>query len=553
MLTRLEVKNFALLKDTEISFHPGFTVLTGETGAGKSLLVGAISFLIGGKTPSGIVRDGARTAIVEAEFHYEGSSEKLIIRRELDSSGRSRAFIQDSPVNLKQLALQTVDLVDITAQRSFSHLLDPLRHLDFVDQYSGLLKKRELMRQFASEYSSLTNKLGKLYQRRHQFLQQQEFISFQLSEIKDIDPQPDEDRELEIEIRKLENYEEFHLSSERLELLFSQDENSVEDRLTEASTILEGLSSIDPEFTELLKDFYSAKDTLKEIGYRVSQKHRHLEFDADKLEKFRERQHQLAGLVKKYGGSLAELLVRRQRLESELSSGDDDHKNIREMETDREKIVKGWCDLAKLVSEARHESAKRLEKKVETALTDLGLKNGQFKVNFRKNPNNEGLYDDEDGKWRLTDRGVEEAEFFLSTNPGLEPRPLAQVASGGELSRLLLTLKEVLPRTENEATIIFDEIDTGVSGRVAQLVGRKLKKLCANRQLLAITHLPQIAGLADNHLRVVKKPDKNSTETEIVELDESERIKELATLLSGGKVTEAALEQAENLIKEVSN
>jgi len=561
MLIRLTIKNFALLRDTEINFDSGFTAVTGETGTGKSLLVGAISFLAGVKVAPGVVRDDASMAVVEGEFSLDEADDTLIIRRELSANGRSRAFIQDSPVTLKKLSERMLFLVDITAQRAYSHLLEPSKHLDFVDIFARLSEERSRLADFSLRYSNLDKRLERVIAKSREFRERQNLIGFQLDEINKVDPQPGEDDGLKVEIHRLEHFEEFHLNGERFENLLSSNEDAVDPTLAEASQLLENLAGIDETLVELRDEFTSARDALKEISGRVSERCRSLVFDAEQLESLRERQHRLNGIVRKYGGSLTAVLERKRDMERELSAGDANRLEIVDLEKQKEKLAVDWVKLADKVTEARHKAARKLESKVIRVLAELGVRDAMFEVRFISPPlysspgfrggiKGGGVFLEIEGKrWRLTDRGAETAEFFLSTNPGLEPRPLAQVASGGELSRLLLALKEVIPAARNEATVLFDEIDTGVSGRIARLVGKKLKQLAVNRQLVTITHLPQIAGLADHHFRVSKKSEADKMKSEIIELKGEERIQEIALLLSGGTITDAALEQARNLIE----
>lgn len=547
MIVRLTIKNFALIRDAEIRFRPGFIAVTGETGTGKSLLAAAVAFLIGGKAAPGVIRDGAQNAVVEGEFRLKTSKETHLIRRELTASGRSRAFYQDSPITLQQLSLQASELIDITAQRSFSHLLEPDRHLDFLDRFACLGDQRDKLADFEVNYLSIERKLNKLERKSRQFQERQDVISFQLSEINEVDPQPDEDDHLKAEIRLLEHFEEFHQIALRFEHLMQSGEKSVEIFLAEGSVLLEDLVKIDSDLKELIGDFSVAKDTLKEIARRISERRHRMVYGAEQLEELRERQHKLAGIIRKYGGNLPAVLTRREALAEELSNADENQHEIKLLKERRTQISGEWIVLARSVGKIRQDTAVKLQTNMKKSLARLGVKDAQFEVRFKMTRDENGLFEADGLHWKLTGRGAEKAEFFLSTNPGIEPKPLAQVASGGELSRLLLALKEIIPSAGDEATIMFDEIDTGVSGRIARLVGIKLKELSGNRQLIAITHLPQIAGLADQHIKVAKKVDGKAMETRMMELNDEERVQELAVLLSGGRVTKAAIEQARNL------
>jgi len=547
MLSRLRIVNFALLREAEIAFLPGFTAITGETGAGKSLFVGALSFLAGERTGVEMLRDGAAKAIVEAEFARSGGETERL-RRELAADGRSRAFIDDSPVSLKELAHRAGSLIDITAQRAYSHLLDPDRHLDFLDDFAHLAEQRRLMARYEADYDELQRRIARLEKQRDAFLRQRELVEFQLAEINATDPHPGEDDELAAEVRRLEHYEELQNNARILEELLLTGESAVEPLLAQVEPVLERIAGIDDEVKPLLQEFISARLTLREAARTVIDRCRRSSFEAEKLESSRERQYRIAGLARKFGGTLTAVLERRERLNKELQTGDATEDEIKRQTAEREQLVAQWSHLALQVGESRHKAAWNLSDRVVAALAKLGVPKAIFQIDLPLRAAANGLFVKDGKRFKLDACGLEQAQFLLSVNPGLEPRPVNQVASGGELSRLLLALKEVLPVGSREATILFDEIDVGVSGRIAEMVGRKLKELAKGRQLMAITHLPQIAGLADHHLSVAKHQGKTGTEAEIIELTGEARVAAVAALISGGKVTDAALAQARNLI-----
>lgn len=547
MLTRLAVRNLALLRDTEITFSDGFTVVTGETGAGKSLLVEALAFLGGGKVNPEIIRDGAKVLFVEGEFIHPGSG-SLILRRELDDKGRSRAFIGERLTSIKNLNETAASLFDITSQRAFSQLLNPSKHLDFLDLFSGLRHQREELKRFHAEYNSLKRNINDLTQASEDFEQRHEWLLFQLEKIDEINPTPGELDELETEIHRIEHYEDLHRDGSHIIDLLTEGQNAIDGKLAEAERVLQKVAGVDPALSDIVGELENVRGAVKEVARRVSERCLNEDYDADQLEQLRERQHQLTGLIRKYGGSLAALIEYRDSLRGEMSKGNTCKEELSQLNAQRDELVNGWTKLARKVSKIRSRNAGKLEKLIVKSLAKLGVKAAQFEVQFIKRADPEGLLEENGERWRLDEAGAETAEFYLSTNPGLKPRPLVQVASGGELSRLLLALKEATPAVVGEATIILDEIDSGVSGRVARLVGYKLRELSSNRQMIAITHLPQIAGLADYHVKVNKQPMKGEMETELVELTGDDRIREIATMLSGGSVTESALDQAKNLV-----
>lgn len=547
MLKKLTIRNFALLRDIELNLDSGFTTVTGETGSGKSLLVKAISFLIGGKSSIGVVRDSAGFASVEGSFEVNG---KLLptIRRELYSDGKTKAYIDDRPVALKKLIQVSKSLVDITSQRAFSHLLNPQNHLNLLDKFSGLEPEVSELTILFRKHVELEREISRIARLKDEYQQRQELIDFKLDEIEKVDPQPDEDQSIKSELRRLEHFEEVHESGNQIEEILINASNSVDEQLAEVSTHLSKLCEIDKELTELSDDLESSRSVLKEIGTRVAHYCREAEFDEDRLESLRLRQQQLAGLAKKFGGSIESVLEQRIAFAKQREEGDNSTKLLRELNVRREKLLKELSAVASEISTKRKKSAIMLEKKVMGSLSQLGMKGAMFEVRVDKLEDNHGLYDEGDIKYRLDFTGIDSVKFYLSANIGIKPKPLDQVASGGELSRLLLALKEALPSSGDDVFVVFDEIDTGVSGRVAELIGKKLTTLSQKNQLMTITHLPQIAGLADNHVKVDKRLNSDGSEAVVVTLSNEQRLDEIASLLSGGKVTEAAIQQARNML-----
>ncbi len=552
MLVRLTVKNFALIRDAEIQFKPGFTALTGETGSGKSLLVEALLFLSGSRAKPDIVSDDARVAVVEAEFTHPTLG-VVILRREHSISGRSRAFHNDSPTTNKRLAETAAALLDITSQRAFSHLLAPARHLDFLDVYAGLSEERKNLAHCETEYRSLKRGIDELEKRVREFERNREWIEFQLQQIEEVCPSSDEAESLAGEIRRLEHAEEIHQISRRIDELLVDGPHALDAGLMEAMELFARIAEIDPALEDLTGELEGARTTIREIARRVSERCGGGNFDPERLEELRERQHQLTGLVRKFGGSLAALLENREHLLRRLEEGKEEKNQLKRMLEKRDELIGVWSKLAERVDGIRRRKARRLEEQIVGSLNRLGVEDAVFEARFALRPDPDGIYLREGRKWKLDALGTATAEFYLSTNPGHRPKPLAQVASGGELSRLLLALKEAVPPVDDEATVILDEIDVGVSGRIARMVGRKLRDLSANRQMIAITHLPQIAGLASHHLRVTKRTTGGRMETEIDELTGEERLREIALLLSSGEPTEAAFRQARNLMTNLED
>lgn len=547
MLLRLTVTDFALLHRAEIQFHPGFTAITGETGAGKSLLVGALMFLAGGRPPFDVVRNGARHAVVEGEF-LQSENSVLLIRRQIASDGRSRAFINDEPVGQKELADSAASLFDITSQRAFSRLLDTRQHLDLLDSFAGLNEARTFLHKYFSEYNNLEHSRKQLMRYIDEQRIKRDYLQRQLAEIDAVNPVEGEDTDLLYEVKRLEHFEELHRDGSRIVELLSTSRDSVELQLTEVVKLLANVTTLDTSLKDLRDEADNAILIVRELSRRISERCRPDGFELARLEELRQRQHDLASLARRYGGSIESAIQKQKEFRVELNRGDDAQNELEEIEFNLSRIGREWVELAKTVSSNRKNAALEIEKKVSANLRELGIGEPRFEILFEKIPDANGLLEEDGQRWRLNERGAEDAAFYFSANTGVETKPLATVASGGELSRIMLALKEAIPLLSKEATILFDEIDTGVSGKTAGLVGRKMKKISDGRQLIAITHLPQIASMADHHLCVVKLNRGEETFTEVQPLSSEERLVELAKMLSDGKISDEALKQAENLL-----
>ncbi len=550
MLVRLTVTDFALLHKAEIEFHPGLTAITGETGAGKSLLVGALNFLAGGKPPFDVVREHARHAVVEGEFK-QSDNVTLILRRQLSADGRSRAFVDDEPVGQKELAELSASLLDITSQRAFSRLLDSRHHLDILDTFAGLTQARAQIQKYATAHHSLEHRKSELVCFLNERRSEREFIAKQLAEIEAVGLNEGEEIELAAEVKRLEHFEDLHRDGLRVTELLSGGRDSVEIQLSEASKLIENICALDRSLVDLSQEMENSLLTIREITRRISGRYRQGGYEIARLEELRERQHSIASIARRFGGSIEAVLKKRDEFRKELGSGTEAESELEEISYQLSKLREEWLTLAGEVSVARTEAATQIERKVMESLKELGIGEPRFEVRLERFLDPEGLFEADGARWRLTERGAEDAVFYFSANSGIDAKPLATVASGGELSRVMLALKESLPLQSEEATILFDEIDTGVSGKTARLVGRKMKKISSGRQLLVITHLPQIASLANHHLNVVKFDKDGETFTEVKSLNGDDRVGELAMMLSGGKVSNEALKQAQFLMSEI--
>ncbi len=567
MLKSLHIKNYALIEELEADFGPGLNIITGETGAGKSIIIDALSLILGDRADAGMIRKGADKAIVEGMLAVGGDgrvrtllaeheidhSEELILRRELSAKGQSRSFINDTPAPLGVLKEIGDLLVDLHGQHEHQSLLRRETHCDLLDTFGGL---DGLAREFSAAFDAargLLDDLSALRARERELQEKRSFYEFQVKEIDAVAPRDGEEAELEAEISVLENAERLYTATERLYGLLYEGEESVHDRLVIIRNELEHLAAIDRSFDEAGEEAASAEAIVGELAKFIQRYNSRIEFAPERLEEIRNRLGQISLLKKKYGGSLEEVLRHRAHIGRELEIAANFEGEIASILTRLEAGRRACSEIAQRLSAKRFEIAKRINRSIVEALKELGIPHGRFdtKIGHATAPDKEEAVVNVGKGWvNATRRGIDDVEFLVSTNPGEDCKPLVRVASGGEISRIMLALKMVLAKSDRLPLLIFDEIDVGVSGRIAQAVGRSMKKLSQFHQVIAITHLPQIAGFADTHY-VVEKVDSNKRSvTRLRRLDEQEQIAEVARLISGEEVTEAGMASARELIRD---
>ncbi len=568
MLRSLYIKNYTLIEEITVKFDRGLSIITGETGAGKSILMDAISLLIGERASSDLIRRGESKAVVEAEFdissllaikkflksnEVECESNELIIRRELNQKSAARAFINDSPISISILKDLGAMLVDLHGQHEHQSLLHPEKHIDFLDEYSGLMSDRKRFQEAFSKFNSQKKQYDDLRLNKEKIARERDFFAFQLSEIRTIDPKAGEDAALERELSILENSEELRdLTAEIHELLYESDD-SVQLRLAKAKLSLEHLRKIDPKFEEQLRELQAAVATVDELSHSLAQYQNQIEFQPQRLDELRKRQLALSRLKKKYGPTLSDVITMYANLEAQLGPDESIDEKLLFIEKELLKLQTQTTSLAKDLSAARKKSAKKFERMIVSELSELGIEDGKFRIDFRTEEitNSEIAPIFIDGKnLSATQKGFDKVEFFISTNKGEEPKPLVKVASGGEVSRIMLSLKTVLSSGDSIPLMIFDEIDIGISGRIAQKVGKAMKALSRDHQIIAITHLGQIAAFADTHYLVEKSSVGDVTKSNLHKLSKAEHEEEIARLISGSKVTDHSLEAARSLLQE---
>lgn len=571
MLKSFYVKNYALIDELRVEFGSGLNIITGETGAGKSILIDAMSLMLGERATTEVIRKGEEKAIVEgiigmteqkalrallAEREIDVDDE-LILRREISTKGQSRCFINDSPVPVSVLKEVGDLLVDLHGQHEHQSLLRTETHVDFLDDFGGL---DGLVKEFREAYDTLKGLFAELEELSHkerQLKERRDLYEFQIKEIDAVSPQPGEEDALESELKILENAEKLFETTSRLYQTLYEGEQALYDQLVLVRNQLEDLAAIDKSFEEAKKECASVVAAISEVTKFIQSYNSKIEFNPERLEQIRERLGQLSLLKKKYGGSVDSILQHRERIGAEFALAENFEKEIAKLHERIEQARKECSDVAQRLSTKRRELVPRINKSVVAELAKLGIANAKFDVVITNTPI--GKENGEEARqkafvklgreyYEATPKGIDAVEFFLSTNVGEDPKPLAKVASGGEISRIMLALKTILAKSERLPLLIFDEIDVGVSGRIAQAVGKSLKALSQFHQVIAITHLPQIAGLADHHFVVEKVEEKKRTYTRMRRLSDEERVEEVAKLMSGAEVTEAGLEGARELM-----
>lgn len=550
MLKELRVRNYAVIEDVRLEFGPGLTVLTGETGAGKSLVVGALSLLLGERASTDIVRAGAESATVEGRFDIHGlpavasrCSEAglevddgwLIVRREVQREGRNRAWINGSAATTGLIRELAAELVDLHGQHEHQALLNRPTQRDMLDEYAGASAERESVAAAHDELSELEANRVDLVAKVEDIRERADFLRFKLKEIDRAELQPHEEAEAENEASRLEHSEELlELSGGMAETLYGGDE-ALLDRLGEQGRRLNDLLRIDASAEPLRELHETALHAVEELGRRLATYHSRVEHDPDRLEELRRRLHQIDGLKRKYGGSVESILAEAEAVRAELDTADaSDHELAR--------LTKRVDDARRRLAEAcgalrarRTEATGRLAADVAALLPALGMPGGRFRVDLEPLEEPGGS-------------GSERVEFHVSLNPGFEPAPLAKVGSGGELSRVMLALKTVLAAVDRVPTLVFDEIDAGIGGKVANQVAARLAEVAARHQVFAITHLPQIAARASTHLRVDKFDREGRAATRATRLAEEDRVGELARMLGGDPESEISKRHARELL-----
>jgi DNA repair protein RecN (Recombination protein N) len=564
MLKKLKIKNFTLIEYLEIDFENGFQVLTGETGAGKSVIVGAIGLLCGQRGQSEVIRTGSEKSILEAKFEIENKNwidgflksnnidslgSTLIIRRELTRKGLSRSFINDTPSSLNQLSSLAVLLIDLHGQHQHQKLLYVENHGKYLDSFASLNDEIEKYKILYKLFQKTNKELVELYDKKKNSLDTHDLYSFQVAELEKAKPDENELELLQSEKIKLENSEQLYEVALFVSNNLYSSENSVLNSVSKALNKLKEVENIDKEYEELYSNLGSARVMIEEVGRTAESLKGKIEFNPSRLEEIRNREAEIDWLLKKYQvKNISDLIKHHKSLKSELNRIQNYDEEIQHLD---EKLKKSRNDLnlmAKQISQFRKKKAVILEEKMIETLVSLGMNDALFAVNIKWIEDSDGVINVDGKYYKSSERGADRIEFLVSLNKGEPLKPLQKVASGGEISRIMLAIKSILNDVDDTFTMIFDEIDSGISGKVAQIVGNKFKLIGNNKQLIVITHLPQIASQAKNHFAVEKNELDSRTSINIKRLNQDERVREIAKLLGGENISAEAIANAQNLI-----
>ena len=550
MLRHLFIQNYALIEKIDIELPSSLTIITGETGAGKSILLGALSLIAGNRADSSVLQDKTKKCIVEAIFdirtyslrsfftrHELDYAEQTVIRREVSPDGKSRAFINDTPVNLSQLRELTLNLIDIHSQHETLTLNESEYQLSVVDAFAGTADAVSTYRSDYKKYRDTEKNLNELTEREKQYKLDADYWQFQFNEFNEVQLKAGEQEEIESELKVLNNSEEIKSVLVKCASVLNGGEGNLLSSLSEVKSLLKGISGFNTAYAELLSRINSTYVELQDVTAEIEAAGEKTNYDPMRAEKLSGRIDAIYRLQKKHQvNSIETLLEVQAKVEERLLAGFSLSKEISTLQRETEKQRQQLFSLAKKISSDRQKVLVKLEKEVAALLTSLAMPNAQFRAEHT-------LLE------VLTEQGIDKIKFLFSANKGSGLKDISKVASGGELSRLMLSIKSLIAKNTSLPSIIFDEIDTGVSGGIAEQVGRMISGMAESMQVLVITHLPQIASKGNSHFTVFKEEKGNKTVTGIRALSKEERIREIATMLSAGKPTDASVKNAKELLK----
>ena len=564
MLVTLRVKNFILMDALELSLDRGLNVLTGETGAGKSIVVGALSLVLGGRANAEQVRPGADEAEIEALFDVRGSDRvlaaleaggvaadsDLVIRRVIQSSGRSRAYLNGRLCTAGELAALAPELADVASQHESVALTDPSTHLGYLDRFARLVDQRNELSAEVARLEAIVARIRAVREAERGRGEREAFVSFQLQAIEALSPQPGEMEELAAERHRLRHAGRLLDLTRGVSLRLDQGDGAICDEVARLASDLSAAAEIDPALSPVARALEGCRSELIEVARDVTRYAERTEADPARLSDVEERLYRLEGLLRQHGPTLEDVLATRDRLAAELAAFAGAESRLAELEREKEAQLAVAAERARKLSARRRKAAEKLGAAISGELAEMGMGGARVVVDVAA-LGGERAELAVDGA-RLGPDGIDRVEFLISPNKGIDPRPLRKIASGGELSRALLALKRCLAECGPAGLYVFDEVDAGVGGAVADKIGRAIADVAKHHQVLCITHLAPIAAFGDAHFVVSKQIDGGMTRSGVVRVERKERIAEVARMLSGAKVTDASLKAATEMIRAAS-
>jgi DNA repair protein RecN (Recombination protein N) len=569
MLSELTIVDFAIIDRLRLQLAPGFNVLTGETGAGKSIIIDAVSVLLGGKADSDLVRADCDRALIEGAFELPNSLElrtllndndlgneddpdRLWLAREIRSGGRSTARVNGRAVPSSLLRDVGELLIDIHGQSEHLSLLRPREHVNLLDRYADTWEQRTQLAALVSQWRVVRKELGELLKSEAELARRVDMLKFQIDEIRSAKFKLNEDEELAIEQKRLANAETLAaLADDVYTALYEGDGETPAalDALAQAQKAVTGLAKIDPQFVEHVTTIDAVIAQIDDLAHEVRRYRESIEYSPKRLDAVEERLDLIKRLKRKYGGTLVEVAAFADRAEQELGTLEHSGERIAELREEEDRLLHEIGRAGTDLSAARKAAAQQLSAAIEAELNDLRMEGAHFAVDVKWEADENGAYADGE-RVAFDATGLDRVEFLVAPNVGEGLKPLVKIASGGETSRLMLALKTVLSRADQTPTLIFDEIDQGIGGRVGSTVGQKLWGLSHNHQVVCITHLPQLAGYGDAHFKVEKHSDGERTVTQVAQLDEKARVEELSQML--GASGDGAVKSAKEILRNVA-
>ncbi|MCH1626635.1 DNA repair protein RecN [Ferdinandcohnia quinoae] len=559
MLAELSIKNFAIIDSLEVSLEKGLTVLTGETGAGKSIIIDAVHLLVGGRGSAEFVRYGEDRAEIEGlfliedikhpcymkafEFGIEISEGMIVLRRDISRNGKSVCRINGKLVTIAILREFGRTLIDIHGQHEHQDLMNQERHIQLLDHFGGKEVERSLQeyQRVYKNFLALKHKLNKFNENEQELAHRLDLLQFQLKEIGNADLQPNEDIELTEEKRKIANFEKIFGGLRNSYNALYGDQHGL-DWVGLAMSHSEDLADLDEELKEIHEAISNSFYLLEETTYKVRDQLDKLEYDPKRLDFIENRLNEITQLKRKYGQTVEQILEYAASIEDEIDTIQNRDQHIGQLKIEFQSVTEDLQIEASNISLLRKKLAKELIIKIGQELKELHMEKASFDIIFESETKN-----------KFTSNGTDNIEFYISTNPGEPMKPLTKIASGGELSRIMLALKSIFSKHQGITSIIFDEVDTGVSGRVAQAIAEKIYGVSVGSQVLCISHLPQVAAMADTHLFIAKETIEGRTTTSVTSLNEIEKVKEIGRMISGVEVTDLTKEHAKELLKLAEN